>query len=111
MKKFILMENKMKTVDITELMPWLDETPITEQTFIDCEFKRTDVSMEESGEDAPSHYYTYNFGTSYDPVLMSTEDFNGVNIFNLTEDYKTWKTEGELQLLFLLFLKEEKDEN
>ena len=39
---------------------------------------------------------------------MSTEDFTGVNIFNLTEDYKTWYTEGELQLLFMLFLKEEK---
>jgi hypothetical protein len=83
-------------------------TPITEQTFIDCDFKRTDVSMEESGEDAPSHYYTFDFGSTYDPTLMSNEDFTGVNIFNLTEDYKTWKTEGELQLLFLLFLKEEK---
>jgi hypothetical protein len=38
---------------------------------------------------------------------MSNEDFSGVNIFNLTEDYKTWKTEGELQLIFMLFLKDE----
>jgi hypothetical protein len=39
---------------------------------------------------------------------MSNEDFSGVNIFNLTEDYKTWHTEGEMVLLFMLFLKEEK---
>jgi len=99
----------MKTVELEELVPYMNETPITEQTFIDCKFERTDVSIEESGEDAPSHYYTYEFGTSYDPTLMSNVDFTGVNIFNLTEDYKTWYTEGELQMLFMLFLKEENE--
>jgi len=101
----------METIVLEDYMPWINETPITEQTFIDSGFERTDVSIEESGADAPSHYYTYDFGTSYDPVLMSNPDFTGVNIFNLTEDYKTWNTEGELQMLFMLFLKEEKDEN
>jgi hypothetical protein len=100
----------MQTVEIEELIPYMNETPIAEQTFIDGGFKRTDVSIEESGEDTPSHYYTYEFGDSYDPVLMSTEDFTGVNIFNLTEDYKTWYTEGELDLLFMLFLKEDSEE-
>jgi hypothetical protein len=101
----------MKTVELTELLPFMNGTPITEQTFIDFGFKRTDVSIEESGEDEPSYYYTFEFGDTYAPTLMSTEDFTGVNIFNLTEDYKTWKTEGELQLLFMLLLKEEDNES
>ena len=96
----------MKTIILEDYMFWINETPITEQTFIDYGFERTDVSPEESGADAPSHYYTYDFGTSYDPVLMSNTDFTGVNIFNLTEDYKTWKTKGELEMLFTLFRKE-----
>jgi hypothetical protein len=98
----------MQTVAIEELVPFMNETKITERTFIDYGFDRTDVSTAESGEVEPSHYYTYEFGDSYDPVLMSDEDFSGVNIFNLTEDYKTWHTEGEMVLLFMLFLKEEK---
>ncbi|MBC8428517.1 hypothetical protein H8D04_01395 [bacterium] len=104
-------KGKIHTVAIENIIPYMNDKKITEQTFIEAGFERTDVSIEESGADAPSHYYTYDFGTSYDPVLMSNPDFTGVNIFNLTEDYKTWKTEGELDLIFMLFLKEEKDEN
>lgn len=100
-----------KAIKLTKFMPWLDETPITEQTFIDFGFKRNDVSMEESGEDEPSHYYTFEFGDTYDPTLMSNNDFTGVNIFNLTEDYKTWKTNGEMKMLFKMFLNDEGENN
>jgi hypothetical protein len=95
----------MKTVAIEEIAPYMNETPICEQTFIDCGFERVDVSAEESGDDMPTHYYTYDFGTTYEPSLISEMDFTGVQLFN--EEYKTWYTEGELQLLFMVFLKEE----
>ena len=98
----------MKIQTIEELIRNVDKTPICEHTFIDYGFKRTDVSIEESGEDGPFHYYTYDFGTTYDPTLISTDNFTGVNIFNLTEDYKTWKTNGELQFLLTLLSKDVK---
>ena len=104
-------EFDMKTIAIEELLPYMNEHPISEQSFIDCGFKRTDVSIEESDEDEPYYYYTFEFGDTYAPTLMSADNFTGVNIFNLTEDYKTWKTEGELQMLFMLFLKEEDENN
>ena len=91
-------------VNIEEIAPYMNETPICEQTFIDCKFERVDVSAEESGDEA-FHYYSYEFGTTYDPALISAKNFTGVQLFN--EEYKTWHTEGELQLLFMLFLKEE----
>jgi hypothetical protein len=90
-------------VNIEEIAPYMNETPICEQTFIDCKFERVDVSAEESGDEA-FHYYSYEFGTTYDPSLISAKNFTGVQLFN--EEYKTWHTEGELQLLFMVFLKE-----
>ena len=94
----------MKTIELEEIAPYINETPICEQTFIDCGFERVDVSVEESG-DEKFHYYVYEFGTTYDPSLISAPNFTGVQLFN--EEYKTWHTEGELQMLFMLFLKEE----
>ena len=94
----------MKTISIEEIAPYMNETPISEQTFIDYGFARVDVPEEESGGDE-FRYYTFDFGTTYDPSLISEMDFTGVQLFN--EEYKTWHTEGELQLLFMLFLKEE----
>ncbi len=96
-------DEAMKTVAIEEIAPYMDETPISEQTFIDCGFKRVDVPEEESGDDE-FHYYTYDFGTTYEPSLISIDGFTGVQLFS--EEYKIWHTEGELQLLFMLFLKE-----
>ena len=93
----------MKTIELEEIAPYMNETPICEQTFIDCGFERIDVSVEESGDEA-FHYYSYEFGTTYDPALISAKNFTGVQLFN--EEYKTWHTEGELQLLFMVFLKE-----
>jgi len=101
------MTKKMKTIAIEEIAPYMNETPICEQTFIDCKFERVDVSAEESGDDE-FHYYIYEFGTTYDPSLISAKNFTGVQLFN--EEYKTWYTEGELQLLFMLFLKEVQNE-
>jgi len=98
--------NKMKTIELEEIAPYMNETPICEQTFIDCGFERVDVPAEESGDDE-FHYYTYDFGTSYDPSLISIDGFTGVQLFN--SEYKTWYTEGGLQLLFMVFLKEEED--
>ena len=97
-------DDAMKTVELEEIAPYMNETPICEQTFIDCGFTRVDVPPEESGDDE-FHYYIYDFGTTYDPSLISEMDFTGVQLFS--EEYKTWRTEGELQLLFMLFLKEE----
>ena len=97
-------KGKINTVAIEDIIPYMNETPITEQSFIDCKFERVDVSAEESGDES-FHYYTYDFGTTYDPSLISAKNFTGVQLFN--EEYKTWYTEGELQMLFMLFLKEE----
>jgi len=46
---------------------------ITEQNLIDLEFKRNDVSPEESGEDYPFHYYTLEIG---DLSLISNSNDN-----------------------------------
>ena len=97
-------KGKVNIIELEELVPYMNETLITEQSFIDCKFERIDVTAEESGGDE-FHYYTYDFGTTYEPSLISEMDFTGVQLFN--EEYKTWYTEGELQLLFMLFLKEE----
>ena len=99
-------KGKINTVAIEDIIPYMNETPITEQSFIDCKFERVDVSAEESGDES-FHYYTYDFGTTYDPSLISAKNFTGVQLFN--EEYKTWYTEGELQMLFMLFLKEENE--
>ena len=39
--------NKMKTIELEEIAPYMNETPICEQTFIDCGFERVDVPAEE----------------------------------------------------------------
>ena len=98
-------DSTIQTVAIEDIAPYMNETPITEQSFIDCKFERIDVTAEESGDES-FHYYSYEFGGIYDPSLISAKNFTGVQLFN--EEYKTWYTEGELQLLFMLFLKEEK---
>ncbi len=99
-------KGKINIIELEELVPYMNETPITEQTFIDCKFERIDVTAEESGDES-FHYYIYTFGTTYDPSLISTKNFTGVQLLN--EEYKTWYTEGKLQLLFMLFLKEENE--
>jgi len=100
------LRGKIDIVAIEDIIPYMNETPITEQSFIDCKFERVDVTAEESGDDV-FHYYVYEFGGTYDPSLISTDNFTGVQLFN--EEYKTWYTEGELQLLFMLFLKDENE--
>jgi|3_EtaG_2_1085321.scaffolds.fasta_scaffold321829_2 hypothetical protein len=99
-------KGKINTVAIEDIIPHINETPITEQSFIDCKFERVDVSAEESGDES-FHYYVYEFGGTYDPSLISAKNFTGVQLFN--EEYKTWYTEGELQMLFMLFWKEENE--
>jgi hypothetical protein len=97
-------KGKVNIIELEELVPYMNETPITDQSFIDCKFERIDVTVEESGDES-FHYYVYEFGGTYDPSLISAKNFTGVQLFN--EEYKTWHTEGELQMLFMLFLKEE----
>jgi len=99
-------KGKVNIIELEELLPYMNETSITEQTFIDCKFERIDVTAEESGDES-FHYYVYEFGGTYDASLISAKNFTGVQLFN--EEYKTWYTEGELQMLFMLFLKEEKE--
>jgi len=80
-------------------MPFMDETPITEQTFIDFEFVRVDIPREKN--EPKLHYYEYDFGNGH--YLFSEEDsFDGVQL----GEGKTWKTVGELKLLFMLFLED-----
>jgi hypothetical protein len=72
------------------------ETKITEQTFIDLGFERTDVPMEESGCDYNFYYYTLNIGdvclmsSSNDEVLENSWeccifDSETLNINNITD--------------------------
>ena len=49
----------MKTVAIEEIAPYMNETPICEQTFIDCGFERIDVPVEESGGEWTLQGFSY----------------------------------------------------
>ena len=99
-------KGKVNIIELEELVPYMNETPITEQSFIDCKFERIDVTVEESGDES-FHYYVYEFDGTYDTSLISAKNFTGVQLSS--EEYKTWYTEGELQMLFMLFLKEENE--
>jgi hypothetical protein len=59
-----------------------------EQDLIDLGFERTDVSVEESGED-PFHYYTYDFTNGFSLITSANDEAVDnkwfVEIFN-TED-------------------------
>jgi len=104
----VVNDSKLKeemVVELTELFPYMDETLITEDTFIKFGFERTDVSIEESGGE-PYHFYTFDFGGSYDPTLISADNFNGFQFFTY-DHYKTWRTEGELKMMLMLFVGDE----
>lgn len=89
-----------KTVALEDLVPFMDETPINEQTFIDFGFERCDVDE----KDSEFHYYTLVLGTDKSGMISlcldSSDDFSEVLLWD-TE--KSWKTVGELKTLLMLF--------
>lgn len=96
----------MKTVALEDLVPFMDETPVTEQTFIDFEFERFDFKGEKEGE-PDYHYYTRALCTDSSGYISlcldSSDDFSEVLLFD-TE--KSFKTVGELKMLLMLFLQD-----
>ncbi len=93
----------MKTVALEDIVPFMDETPITEQTFIDFGFERCDVKGEKEGE-PDYHYYTHvlcNDSMGYISLCLdSSDDFNEALLFDTD---RSFKTVGELKMLLMLF--------
>ncbi|MBC8408322.1 MAG: hypothetical protein H8E12_06295 [Rhodobacteraceae bacterium] len=77
------------TVEVTDLVPYLDERPITHLGLEELGFKRYDLAPDESGEDETYVYYTleiYPEEKYHDLALISNsgtkdEDITSVTLF------------------------------
>ena len=94
-----------KTIELTELIPYMDDRLLTDEVLKELGFDRTDIPEEETGGD-PLHYWSYEFHIEKLPnnmcLITHDVDKNGhytVSFF----DYKTplWKTAGGIKTLLM----------
>jgi len=95
----------MKEVEITELIPYLDERPLTSELLEELGFKKHDSI--DTVDDSTYTYYTWNYYNANSPSLYADIDDEGntwkVRISNydhLTES-PYWNTYGTVKMLMI----------
>jgi hypothetical protein len=94
---------KIKTVAIEDIVPYMDETPISEETFKKFEFYHLEQCQ------------TYRFYITKELFLQSFDNYSSARLGFINyygdEYFKTWTTEGELKMLLMLFAESTKNED
>ena len=49
--------SKMKTVELTEIMPYMDDRELTDEVLEELGFTKVDMTIEETGADEDFYYY------------------------------------------------------
>ena len=101
------MSNVVEITTIEDLIPYMDETPISADGLEELDFKRIEISVEESGADKPFVYYEYEIfpDNPYDDLaLLSDEVKEGGEITSVTlfpHDKPVFKTMGGVKTILM----------
>jgi len=96
--------SKYNTIELSELIPYMDETPISYERLEELDFKRIEVSIEESGADEPFFYYEYNVypDNPYDDLaLLSSEKDGKITVTLFPHEKPEFKTMGGLKTILM----------
>jgi len=93
-----------KTVELAELIPYMDERPLTDDVLEELEFDRIEVSPEESGADGDFYYYELQLFPDdvFNDIALITSDNNADKIIRLFPyDKPIFKTAGGIKTLLM----------
>jgi hypothetical protein len=96
---------RMKTVELEELIPWTDERPLTEELLLELDFERCESHDEVDNSDYT--YYVWNHQNDNLPNLYADVDDEGhawqvrlTHYDHITES-PYWNTYGTVKMLMI----------
>mgnify|MGYP003129323027 FL=1 len=99
----------MKTIELEELVPYMDERELTDEVLEELGFTKVDMTIEETGEDEDFYMYELNLfpNDTYNDLALLSSDNNETKIIKLFP-YETtkFKTAGGVKT-FLMVIKGE----
>ena len=94
------MTKETKTVELTELIPYMDERPLTDEVLEELEFER--INQDEGDE--PFYYYSFDLfpDDDYnDLTLMSGDDNITQEVTLFPYDKPVFKTAGGIKTILM----------
>ena len=98
---------KMKTVELTELIPYMDDRELTDEVLEELGFTKVDMTIEETGDDEDSYYYELNLfpedKCSGDLALLSdtNNETKVVSLYPYENPGPEFKTAGGIKILLM----------
>ena len=95
---------KMKTVELTELIPYMDDRELTDDVLEELGFTKVDMTIEETGEDEDFYYYELELfpEDKYNDIALLSSDNNETKIIKLFPyDKPEFKTAGGVKTLLM----------
>ena len=94
----------MKTIELTELIPYMDERTLTDKVLEKLGFERTEISKEETGADEGFYYYSFDLfpDDDYnDLTLMSSDNNETQEVVLFPYKKPIFKTAGGLKTILM----------
>ena len=96
----------MKTIELTELLPYMDERTLTDKVLEKLGFERTEISKEETGADFNKGFYYYSFDLFPDDdyndlTLMSSDNNETQEVVLFPYKKPIFKTAGGLKTILM----------
>jgi len=94
----------MKTVELEELVPYMDERELTDEVLEELGFTRVDMTKEETGEDEDLYCYELDLfpDDNYNDLALLSDDNNKTKVVKLFPyDKPEFKTAGGVKTLLM----------
>ena len=94
----------MKTVELEELVPYMDERELTDEVLEELGFTRVDMTKEETGEDEDWYCYELDLfpDDNYNDLALLSDDNNKTKVVRLFPyDKPEFKTAGGVKTLLM----------
>tara|TARA_Y100000034_G_scaffold52550_1_gene64550 strand:- start:46 stop:381 length:336 start_codon:yes stop_codon:yes gene_type:complete len=95
---------EVKTVELTEFVPYMDERELTDEVLEELGFKRSVMTVEETGAEEDFYYYELNLFPEdrYNDIALLSSDNNETKIIKLFPYEKPqFKTAGGIKTLLM----------
>jgi len=94
----------MKTVELEELVPYMDERELTDEVLEELGFTRVDMTKEETGEDEDWYCYELDLfpDDNHNDLALLSDDNNKTKVVKLFPyDKPEFKTAGGVKTLLM----------
>lgn len=95
----------MKKVNIEDIVPYMDETPLTDKVLEDMGFEKMIIPIEEIEGDEDFYYYELDLfpnDVNGDLALISTDNNKDKTIQLFPYNKPVFKTKGSVEMLLIL---------